>query len=211
MRHLNAGNKLGVSNPQRKALLRGLTLALLEHDSIHTTRARAKEMRWWAERSVTLAKRGDVSARRQIIKLLGSTETFTPGENRVRNAITRLYSQIVPRFKDRSGGYTQIIRLPRPRAGDCAEMCIMRYIPSQEDQKKVIKTKKDSNKLGGKKLDANNKKVEPTDQASKDIKPSEKRSAKSTEESQEKHAEKKNVKLPEDKPASKKKNKSTKE
>ncbi len=139
MRHRNAGNKLGVSGPQRKALLRGLTLALLERDSIHTTRARAKELRWWADHAVTLAKRGDVAGRRQLISLLGCTETHRPGENRVRLALTRLYGTIAPRFRDRSGGYTQIIRLALPRAGDCAEMCIMRYIPSVEDSKKTSK------------------------------------------------------------------------
>lgn len=139
MRHRNAGNKLGTNGPHRKAILRGLTLAILEHDSIHTTRARAKEMRWWADHAVTLAKKGDLSARRQLVKLLGSTETFRTGENRVRNAITRLYTEIAPRFKDRSGGYTQIIRLARPRAGDCADMCIMRYIPSVSESKKSSK------------------------------------------------------------------------
>lgn len=144
MRHLNSGNKLGVDGPRRKALLRGLTLAILENDSIHTTRARAKELRWWAEHAVTLAKRGDVSGRRQLIRLLGSTETIIPGKNRIRLALARLYAEITPRFKNRSGGYTQIIRLARPRAGDKAEMCIFRYIPSTEEEKKKGAGKKKS-------------------------------------------------------------------
>ena len=141
MRHLNAGNKLGVSGPHRKAMLRGLTLAMLEHESIKTTRARAKELRWWAEHVITLAKRNDVAGRRQIVQLLGCSVTNRPGENRVRNAVDRLYKNIVPRFLDRQGGYTQIIRLAIPRAGDRAEMCIFRYIPTVEE-------KKDSKKPG---------------------------------------------------------------
>lgn len=157
MRHLNAGNKLGVNGPQRKALLRGLTLAMLEHESIHTTRARAKELRWWADHVVTLAKRGDVAARRQIIQLLGSTQTFRVGENRVRKAIERLYSDIAPRFKDRSGGYTQIIRLAIARAGDCADMCIMRYLPPEEK-----KSESKDNKPGKKKIKSSDNKSEAT-------------------------------------------------
>src|SRR4051812_41047304 len=118
MRHLHAGRKLGVAPHHRKALLRSLTLALIEKETIRTTPARAKELRWFAERVVTLAKRGDVSGRRHIVKLLGNTETKRPGENRVRIAIERIYSQLVPRFRTRPGGYTQILRLAQRRAGD---------------------------------------------------------------------------------------------
>ena len=89
MRHLKSGRGLGVNPSHRIALLRSLTLALIEHDAIRTTRARAKELRWYGERVVTLAKRGDVAARRHIIKLLGSAQTSVPGENRVRNAVAR--------------------------------------------------------------------------------------------------------------------------
>lgn len=132
MRHLHTGRKLGVSPHHRKALLRNLTIALIEKETIKTTPARAKETRWFAERIVTLAKRGDVSGRRHIIKLLGSTQTNVPGENRIRNAIERVYSELVPRFQTRPGGYTQILRLAPRRAGDNAEMCLLRYIPGEE-------------------------------------------------------------------------------
>ncbi|MBI1861328.1 MAG: 50S ribosomal protein L17 [Deltaproteobacteria bacterium] len=185
MRHLNAGNKLNTNASHRKALLRGLTLSLLEHDSIHTTRARAKELRWWADHAVTLAKRGDVASRRQLIKLLGSTETYRQGENRVRSAIGRLFADIAPRFKDRSGGYTQIIRLARPRAGDCAEMCIMRYLMSETGSKKGAKKEKSA---APKKKEAASKKVEAADRAPKtqksaaEEKPATKRKAKSAKE-----------------------------
>lgn len=141
MRHLNSGRKLGMTAPHRKALLRSLTLALIERDSIQTTPARAKELRWFADRVVTLAKRGDLHSRRQIVSLLGSTETQKSGENRVRKVLDRLYTSLVPRFKDRPGGYTQLIRLGTRRVGDNAEMCVFRYLPDPNEEKAGKKDK----------------------------------------------------------------------
>jgi large subunit ribosomal protein L17 len=135
MRHAKAGDKLGVLPSHRVALLRNLTLALIEHGKIKTTTRRAKAMRWYAEHVVTLAKRGDLASRRQIVKLLGSTETGKPGHNRIRVAIDKVYSDIAPRFKDRQGGYTQIFRLAQPRVGDCAPMCFIQYLPGAEETK----------------------------------------------------------------------------
>jgi large subunit ribosomal protein L17 len=123
------------------ALLRNLTLALIEHGKIKTTTRRAKAMRWYAEHVVTLAKRGDLASRRQIVKLLGSTETGKPGHNRIRVAIDKVYSDIAPRFKDRQGGYTQIFRLAQPRVGDCAPMCFIQYLPGPEETKTKVSDK----------------------------------------------------------------------
>lgn len=136
MRHAKAGDKLGVLPSHRVALLRNLTLALIEHGKIKTTTRRAKAMRWYAEHVVTLAKRGDLSSRRQIVKLLGSTHTGKPGHNRIRLALDKVYSDLAPRFKDRNGGYTQIFRLAQPRVGDCAPMCLIQYIPGAESTTK---------------------------------------------------------------------------
>ena len=110
MRHAHSGRKLGRSPEHRRATLRALTLALIENEAITTIPSRAKELRWYAERAVTLAKRGDVASRRQLIVMLGSTKTNIPGENRVRNAIEKVCKELAPRFKDRQGGYTQILR-----------------------------------------------------------------------------------------------------
>jgi large subunit ribosomal protein L17 len=149
MRHAQIGRKLGVDSSHRVALLRSLTLALIESETIKTTPARAKELRWYAERMVTLAKRGDLNSRRHMVKLLGSSQTNTPGENRVRNAMEKVYTVLAPRFKTRPGGYTRIIRLADRRAGDNAEMCVMQYLPSEEkkeDKKPVKKAVKASPK-----------------------------------------------------------------
>lgn len=135
MRHAHSGRKLGRSPEHRRATLRALTLALIENESIQTIPSRAKELRWYAERAVTLAKRGDVASVRQLVSMLGSTQTNVPGENRVRNAIEKVKKDLAPRFKDRQGGYTQIFRLATRRAGDNAEQCIMRYLPGPEEKK----------------------------------------------------------------------------
>jgi large subunit ribosomal protein L17 len=153
MRHLHAGRKLGVSPSHRKALLRSLSLAIIEHEEIQTTPARAKELRWFAERMVTLGKRGDLAARRHVIRLLGSTQTYKTGNNRVRKAVDKVFTSLAPRFKTRQGGYTQIVRLAKRRMGDNAELCIMRYLPgegeapsSKKEAKATPKAKKASAK-----------------------------------------------------------------
>jgi len=120
---------------RRRAMLRSLTLALIEREAIRTTPARAKELRWFADRVVTLAKRGDLHSRRRIVQILGTTQTNKPGENRVRNVLDRLYTSLAPRFKDRNGGYTQMIRLATRRAGDNAEMVMFRYLPDPNEAK----------------------------------------------------------------------------
>ncbi len=131
MRHLQSGRKLGVTAPHRRALLRSLTIALIEKESIQTTPARAKEMRRMAEKVVTLSKRGDLSATRRILQILGTTRTQKVGENRIRNVIEKLKTDLAPRFKTRPGGYTQLFHTGR-RAGDNAAMCILRFIPGEE-------------------------------------------------------------------------------
>ena len=135
MRDRHAGDKLGVLPDHRRALIRNLTLALIEHESIQTTPRRAKALRWYADHVVELAKRGDLASRRQIIQMLGSTETKVAGQNRVRLAIDKVYADIAPRFTTRKGGYTQLFRLLQRRRGDNAELCILRYIPGEEDKK----------------------------------------------------------------------------
>lgn len=139
MRHLHSGRKMNMDSSHRNAMMRAMTLALIENESIKTIPTRAKELRSWADKVITLAKRGDLNSRRKMVQLLGSTETYKTGENRARMAIEKVYSELAPRFKDRPGGYTQIFRLAKNRAGDNAEQCIMRYIPSEADAKKADK------------------------------------------------------------------------
>lgn len=128
MRHRKRGRKLGRTTSHRKALFRNQATALFEHEQIRTTLPKCKELRRVAEKLITLAKRGDLPARRQAAKMLyGTNLHHTPrrGEeasNFDKHAILRkLFDDIGPRYEDRSGGYTRIIR-GELRKGDGAQM-----------------------------------------------------------------------------------------
>ena len=109
MRHRKSGRKLGRDSAHRKALYANLTASLIEHGRIKTTVAKAKEVRPVAEEMITLGRRGDVPARRQALKFLRS-----------QDVVHKLFSEVGPRFSDRPGGYSRIVKLGH-RAGDAAE------------------------------------------------------------------------------------------
>lgn len=129
MRHLKHGYKLGRNPAHRRATLRNLVTNLIEKERIHTTLLRAKAARPLAERMITLGKRDSLHARRQAAAFL-----MTPG------ATKKLFSDLAPRFADRPGGYTRIIRT-RWRIGDGAELAILEFLGS-ELKKKEKKQKK---------------------------------------------------------------------
>src|SRR5713101_3681943 len=99
MRHLNQGRKLNRTSAHRKALFRNLVLSLVRYERIKTTDAKAKELRRYADRMVTLGKRGDLAARRLAYNFMQS-----------RDAVKKLFDEIAPRFKDRAGGYTRVVK-----------------------------------------------------------------------------------------------------
>ena len=122
MRHQRAGRKLGRDSAHRKALYANLASALIEHGRIKTTEAKAKEVRPIVEQMITLGKRGDVSAQRQAVAFLRS-----------KPIAHRLFSEIAPRFADRAGGYTRVVKLG-PRQGDAAQMAYLElvdYVPER--------------------------------------------------------------------------------
>jgi len=129
MRHLKKGRQIGSDAAHGKAILRSLALALLTHERIKTTEMRAKEVRTLVDRIITWGKRGDVHSRRLIIAALG-------GEKKLINPATgkqdlemsyRVIHDIAPRFAEREGGYTRILKLG-PRKGDNASMVIMELV-----------------------------------------------------------------------------------
>jgi large subunit ribosomal protein L17 len=134
MRHRVAGRTFGRRPDQRKALLRGLATALLDHGRIETTVPKAKELRRVVEPLVTLGKRGDLHARRQAAAYLYRPET-----------LQRLFGEIAARFKDRAGGYTRIYRLGQ-RRGDGAEMCLIELLDNEKKVKKAKTPKKETEK-----------------------------------------------------------------
>lgn len=116
MRHAKRGRKLGRTASHKKALLNNLATSLFTHGSIRTTYAKAKELRSMAERMITFAKRGDLHARRQVLR-------------RIRNqvVVAKLFDEIAPTFADRNGGYTRVLKLG-PRRGDSVEMCLIELV-----------------------------------------------------------------------------------
>jgi len=110
VRHRVKGRQLSRTSAHRRALLNNLATALFTHDRIVTTEAKAKELRPFAERMITFARRGDLNARRQVERRI-----------RERKAADRLFHEIGPRFASRPGGYTRIVKLGH-RTGDGAEL-----------------------------------------------------------------------------------------
>ena len=120
MRHGCAGRQFGRNTGHRKALLRMLVASLLKNEKIETTSAKAKEMRPLAEKMITLAKRGDLHARRQALSFI-QDETV----------VSSLFSQIAPRFASRNGGYTRIVPT-RTRPGDAAPMAVIELVEREK-------------------------------------------------------------------------------
>ena len=122
--------KLGRTRSQRKALLRDLTTDLIVNGSIKTTEARAKEVRKTADKMITLAKRGDLASRRQAAAFLRNVvaDVKEDGDNvRVQSALQYLFEELAPKFADRKGGYTRILKT-MPRRGDGAQMVVLEFV-----------------------------------------------------------------------------------
>ena len=119
MRHNKSGRKLGRNSGHRNAMMRNMVTSLIEHGRITTTDSRAKELRKLVDRMITLGKRGDLHARRQVSLVI-----------RTRQVVAKLFDQIGPRFKDRPGGYTRIIKLGS-RLGDNAPQSIIELVEEE--------------------------------------------------------------------------------
>jgi len=120
MRHLNSGRKLGRTSAHRTAMFRNMATSLFRHERIETTDAKAKELRSFAEQLITLAKRGDLHARRQAY-----------ADIRDQEVLAKLFGDIGPRFKARAGGYTRIIK-SRIRKGDNAPISIIELVGNEQ-------------------------------------------------------------------------------
>jgi large subunit ribosomal protein L17 len=120
MRHRKAGVKLNRTSSHRKAMFRNMVTSLLKHEKIQTTDAKAKALRAWVDHIITLAKRGDLHARRQALAIV-----------REKNVVHKLFAEAIEKFGGREGGYTRIIKLGR-RPGDAAPVSMMELITSEE-------------------------------------------------------------------------------
>jgi large subunit ribosomal protein L17 len=120
MRHLNSGRKLSRNSSHRWAMMRNMITSLLREEKIRTTDPKAKELRRWAERVITLGKRGSLHARRQVLAIVED-----------KAVVRKLFDTLAPRFKDRPGGYTRIVKIGQ-RHGDAALMSMIELVGSAD-------------------------------------------------------------------------------
>ena len=118
MRHQRNRHKLSRDSAHRKALMMNLSKELIDHERIETTCAKAKAVKPEVERLITLAKRGDLHARRQAISIL---------QHPAKDVVYKLFEEIAPRYADRPGGYTRILKLG-PRPSDATEMVYLELV-----------------------------------------------------------------------------------
>jgi large subunit ribosomal protein L17 len=141
MRHLKAGRKLNRTGAHRRALLRNLVTSLFKHEHIETTDAKAKEMRRWVDRMITLGKRNTLHARRQAA-------SFVVGHGVVK----KLFDEIAPRFLTRPGGYTRITKLGI-RHGDNAAMSMIELVERSDRARSEAEKKKERRRRAEQKKD----------------------------------------------------------
>ena len=141
MRHLKAGRNLGRAPSHRSAMVRNMVTSLFKHEQLETTDARAKELRQVAEKMITLAKRGDLHARRQALATI-----------REKAVVHKLFDELKDRFMDRQGGYVRVVKKEN-RKGDGALISIIQLLLQEEEKKKGKKKGKTgtADKAGAKK------------------------------------------------------------
>jgi len=123
MRHLKHGRKLGRTGSHRTATLRSLACALIQHEAVTTTVPKAKEARRFVERLITTARKGTLQARRRV------------ASRQDEAAAKKLFDDVAPRFADRPGGYTRVIKLARRRVGDSSQLCRLELVEKRETGK----------------------------------------------------------------------------
>ncbi len=140
MRHRVSGYKLGRNTPHRKALFRNLAAALLQHGRITTTAQKAKAVQPYVEKLISLAKKGDLAARRQAIATLQDRQQVfvikggrEDEEVADKSVIQKLFDELGPRYADRNGGYTRIVKLARHRIGDGADLVVLQLVSEADD------------------------------------------------------------------------------
>ncbi len=159
MRHRVAGRHLSRTSEHRLALRRNLVSSLIQHETVSTTLEKAKEVKPFAEKMITLAKKGTLAARRRAIAMLGNKDLVALEDGvavKKGSIIGKLFSELGPRYLDRPGGYTRIIHLSLRRLGDNGRLVLLQFVGKDETSKKKTKTsaKKASAKKAGETAEA---------------------------------------------------------
>ena len=137
MRHRVAGRHLSRTSEHRLALRRNMVASLFEHETISTTLEKAKEVRGFAEKLITLAKKGNLPARRRAIAMLNNRAIYAEEDGKMvkkGTVVGKLFSEIGPRYLERAGGYTRIIKLPKCRLGDGGKLVLLQLVEQGKDK-----------------------------------------------------------------------------
>ena len=137
MRHRVAGRHLSRTSEHRLALRRNMVASLFEHETISTTLEKAKEVRSFAEKLITLGKKGTLPARRRAIAMLNNRAIYVEENGKMvkkGTVVGKLFSEIGPRYLERSGGYTRIIKLPKCRLGDGGKLVLLQLVEQGNDK-----------------------------------------------------------------------------
>jgi len=192
MRHRVAGRKFSRHTQHRELMFRNMLVSLLEHERIKTTLAKGKELRSWADKIITLGKKGTLHARRRAFALL-----------RDKTIVKKLFDEIAPKFKDRAGGYTRVYKLGW-RQGDAAPLSLVELVtfahPEEKKKSTITKAKEALGKVTSKKKEKGEKGKEKVKE-----KPKEKPKEKVKEEKKEKKVKKEEKEAPKEKKAKPKK------
>ncbi|MFO8058814.1 MAG: 50S ribosomal protein L17 [bacterium] len=127
MKHAVKTRRFGKTESHRNMMFRNLVTSLIKHGRVETTLAKAKELRSWGDKMITLGKRGDLHARRQALAVITEKEV-----------VKKLFDEIAPLYQDRQGGYTRIVKLGH-RTGDAAPMAVIELVGKREAEKKAEK------------------------------------------------------------------------
>lgn len=137
MRHRVRGRHLSRTSEHRIAMRRNMVSSLFEHGTISTTVVKAKEVKPFAEKLITLAKKGDLASRRRAIALLNDraiVEEIDGVATKKGTVIGKLFTEIGPKYIDRPGGYTRIIKLAKRRIGDNSQLCLLQLVGETESK-----------------------------------------------------------------------------
>ena len=184
MRHRVGGRKLSRHTQHRELMFRNMLVSLLEHERIRTTLAKGKELRSWADKMITLGKKGTLHARRQAFALL-----------RDKGIVKKLFDEIAPKFKDREGGYTRVYKLGW-RQGDAAPLSLVELVtfshPEEKKKSTIAKAKEALGKVTPKKKEKAKKEEKPETKAKEKTK-------EKTQEKKEKKVKKEEKEAPKEK------------
>ncbi len=149
MNHQTKLRKLGRTASHRRALFRNLATSLVLHNRIETTLPKAKELRRIADSLVTLGKKNTLHARRQAMQYLFAINREVEGNAQKWTAVHKLFEEIAPRYSERNGGYTRVLRT-RKRLGDKAQMAMIEFVEAgkagkgEKKKRRVVRSKKDA-------------------------------------------------------------------